>query len=106
MIDYTRLNRRNALIAMAVQASTGLLGHNVRMLKLEIGDAALRIIGYLGSDDPQDREDLADIADDLSILTENERVDLAVHVVGSSPLSNIEPEDIVIFRERINEKMV
>ena len=105
MIDYSQLNRRNALIAMAVRASTGLLGRNVRMLKLEIGDVTLSLIGYLGLDDPQDREDLSDVADDLSVLTENERVDLIVHVVGSAMLPDVKPEDIIIYRERIEERV-
>lgn len=100
MIDFSKLNKENALIAMAVNACIGAISPNMRMVSFSYSGVNIELYFELRENSDEDHEEASDIADDLSILTENFRVTPHVKVVGNEPIKLPIENRIVIYKQK------
>ena len=100
MIDFSKLNKENALIAMAVNACIGAISPNMRMVSFSYSGINIDMYFDLRKESDDDREEASDIADDLSVLTENYRVTPHVRIVGNEQIRLPIENRIIIYKQR------
>ncbi|WP_308917156.1 hypothetical protein [Jannaschia sp. LMIT008] len=100
MIDYQRLNRDNLLVALAVRSCIGAISSNMRMISFAQDGDRIDMFFDLRHDVEEDREEAADMADELAILTERFRVVPHICIVGDVHLAVPGPDRFVIHKQR------
>ncbi|WP_298261235.1 hypothetical protein [uncultured Litoreibacter sp.] len=103
MIDFEKLNKENTLVAPVMQSCVGAISPNMRMISFSYKEKQIDIFFDLSEASSEDNEEATDIADDLSIYTENFRVIEHVRVVGHGRLPLPSDETIVIYKQREQE---
>jgi hypothetical protein len=76
-------DRINALQVMLMQAMLGAISSNVRMVTLLVTQTRCEVEFYLERDDPGDREEAQDVADEFAVLLEDRAVEAKVTVTAS-----------------------
>ena len=97
MVDHIT-DHENRIQVMLMQALVGIISDNFRMVTLKIAESVCEINVVLSKHDDEDEEEIVDLADELSILS-----NLRCHskfVVSDDPIDLPSPPIRVIFRRK------
>lgn len=103
MINYDKLNRRNALVAFVVQACVGAVSPNMRMISFSFDNKEINLFFALREASDQDAHEIDDIASTLVDYSEVFAVRPHINVVGNVHLPYPSDGRIVVFKQREDE---
>lgn len=103
MSSEMNVNDQNRMAVMLMQALWGAISPNFRMVALCLSGPIWKIWFVLENDDPDDREEIEDVAADFDALQDNGSATFNVEItVTDEPLQWPKPPWVVVFRRREN----